>query len=225
MNGKQLYWMNASMYAIYHSYCYYAHIACVCNFFLFFFSCVIKILTSKWGFSTGLCVGLPIVDSSKASQDYVLKVEPMLRLKELGSVSSYVLFPALRHACVVYKRTYSLGKENQRKHGTLSLEIFIMMKIMRSSLSWYVFIIPNAIDKWLYPVFTKNLLKQGINGCREADLYMDGGSWDDKVFIYCLCDTYSLGLDILCFLIDLSNLFPIWTFEGCCNIYTQAISI
>ena len=46
--------------------------------------------------------------------------------------------------------------------------------------------------------------------------------------------TYSLGLDtnyLSCrktkafFLIDISILFPIWTFEGCCNRYTQTISI
>ena len=61
------------------------------------------------------------MDSSKASQDYVLKVEPMLRLKELGSVSSHVLFSvsfSLAYVCVVYKRNYSLGKENQREYGT-----------------------------------------------------------------------------------------------------------
>ena len=34
-----------------------------------------------------LAIDLPTVDPSKASQDYVLKVEPMLRLKQLGTVS------------------------------------------------------------------------------------------------------------------------------------------
>jgi hypothetical protein len=127
-------------------------------------TCIYELLPEGFAFTCNqegglVAVGLPTVDSSKASQEYVLKVEPVLRLKQLASVSCRAISFSLPilfggHACVSLFDLLSLSKR-------------------------FCLCSSNAIDKRLCPVSAKNLLEQGIRGSWKADLCMDGGCRDD----------------------------------------------